>query len=44
PQGCPFHPRCPYAMEICKKERPQLVEISDGHKSACFLNSKERVE
>lgn len=44
PQGCPFHPRCPYVMDICKKERPQLVEISDGHKSACFLNSKERVE
>jgi len=44
PEGCPFYPRCPYTMEICKKERPQLVEISDGHKSACFLNSKERVE
>lgn len=44
PQGCPFHPRCPYVMDICKKERPQLVEINDGHKSACFLNSKERVE
>ena len=44
PSGCPFHPRCPYVMEICKEEIPQLVEVSAGHKSACFLSSKERVE
>ena len=44
PPGCPFHPRCPYAMDICKKEIPQLVELNTEHKSACFLNSKERVE
>jgi len=44
PQGCPFHPRCPYVMEICKKEKPELIEISKGHKSACFLNTKGRKE
>jgi len=44
PQGCPFHPRCPYVMDICKKEKPELIEISKGHKSACFLNTKERKE
>ena len=44
PPGCPFHPRCPYVMDICKKEIPQLVELNTEHKSACFLNSKERVE
>jgi len=44
PSGCPFHPRCPYVMEICKEEIPQLVEVSAEHKSACFLSSKERVE
>jgi len=31
-------------MDICKKEIPQLVELNTEHKSACFLNSKERVE
>ncbi|MGI0078963.1 MAG: ABC transporter ATP-binding protein [Nitrososphaerales archaeon] len=26
PTGCKFHPRCPYAMEICRREEPQLAE------------------
>lgn len=30
PSGCYFHPRCPYAKEICKKEAPQLKECSGG--------------
>ncbi|HYE81081.1 MAG TPA: ABC transporter ATP-binding protein [Clostridia bacterium] len=34
--GCRFCPRCPDAMDICSKEKPQAVEISDGHKVACF--------
>ncbi len=37
PSGCPFHPRCPYATEKCKIERPGLKEVSPGHKVACFL-------
>ncbi len=37
PSGCRFHPRCPYAKDICKKERPPLVEVSPGHKVACWL-------
>ena len=36
PQGCPFHPRCPYATERCKMEKPQLTEVSPGHAVACF--------
>ena len=43
PQGCPFHPRCPYVMDICKNERPALVETKPSHKVSCFLNSKERI-
>ena len=35
PSGCAFHTRCPYAEEICKKEQPQLEEISSGHFVAC---------
>lgn len=38
PSGCRFHPRCPYAMEICKKEDPHTVNVSDKeHQVACHL-------
>jgi len=37
PSGCRFHPRCPYAMDICKKEEPQLVEVGKDHQVACHL-------
>jgi peptide/nickel transport system ATP-binding protein len=33
PPGCPFHPRCEYVIEICKKERPPIEEI-DGRKDS----------
>jgi peptide/nickel transport system ATP-binding protein len=36
PQGCKFHPRCPYVMEMCKERPPMLVEIAPGHSVACF--------
>lgn len=38
PTGCAFHPRCPRAMARCTSERPSLVELEDGHWSACHLN------
>lgn len=41
PKGCPFAPRCKYAMEICLKEMPELYYISDGHYSRCFLNDED---
>jgi len=41
PSGCFFHPRCPYKMEICKKEYPLLVEVSKNHQVACHLVAKE---
>jgi peptide/nickel transport system ATP-binding protein len=38
PTGCHFHPRCPYAMDICKKEEPPLLKIgSQNHSVACWL-------
>lgn len=40
PQGCAFHPRCPYSMDICKEKEPELTQISEGHQVACFLNEK----
>jgi oligopeptide/dipeptide ABC transporter ATP-binding protein len=38
PEGCSFHPRCPYAFEICGKKRPELREVGDGHWVSCWLN------
>ncbi len=35
PSGCPFHPRCPYATEICTTNDPPLVEKSHEHLAAC---------
>lgn len=37
PTGCPFHPRCRYAAERCKKENPKLHPCGDGHLAACHL-------
>ncbi len=38
PPGCRFHPRCQYAMDICRKSEPKLVETSrKGHYVACHL-------
>jgi peptide/nickel transport system ATP-binding protein len=37
PPGCRFHPRCPHAMEICRKEAPDLIEIEGNHTAACHL-------
>jgi len=39
PSGCAFHPRCPYAKEICVTQSPVLTEIEDGHSSACHFSS-----
>jgi len=37
PDGCPFHPRCPYLMEICKQQMPDTLALDDKHKVACWL-------
>lgn len=44
PSGCRFHPRCKYAMDICRKDFPPLVEIKSGHYVACYLYSKEGIK
>lgn len=36
PSGCPFHPRCIYATEECKKEMPELKEYDNQHYIACY--------
>jgi peptide/nickel transport system ATP-binding protein len=45
PPGCPFHPRCPYAMDICRVDLPPMIPANGHHASACFLSmsDKERI-
>ncbi|MEM2297346.1 MAG: ABC transporter ATP-binding protein, partial [Ignisphaera sp.] len=40
PPGCRFHPRCPYTMDICRREEPPLVEMDKDHFVACWLYMK----
>lgn len=35
PSGCHFHPRCPYATELCREKRPEYREIEPNHYIAC---------
>jgi oligopeptide transport system ATP-binding protein len=37
PSGCHLHPRCPFARERCRVERPPLEETEDGHAAACHF-------
>jgi oligopeptide/dipeptide ABC transporter ATP-binding protein len=36
PAGCPFHPRCPFAVDRCRVEVPALEPVGDGHEAACL--------
>ena len=40
PPGCHFHPRCPFAFERCRVDRPALKEIAPDRFSACHLNDE----
>ncbi len=38
PQGCPFHPRCPYKMDVCTTEFPEMKKAgSSEHYVSCYL-------
>ncbi|MDA4123081.1 MAG: ABC transporter ATP-binding protein [Thaumarchaeota archaeon] len=37
PSGCPFNPRCPYVMERCRTDVPELRDVGDGHAVSCWL-------
>jgi len=40
PAGCRFQPRCLYAMDICGRQEPPLVEVESEHRAACWLLEK----
>lgn len=37
PEGCTFHPRCPYVKEICKERQPISKDIGDNHMVKCLI-------
>ena len=37
PKGCSFHPRCPFAMDVCREITPVLKPTTQGHSVACHL-------
>ncbi len=37
PKGCRFHPRCPFAMPVCREQAPPRTELGNGHWTHCFL-------
>lgn len=42
PPGCRFHPRCPYATEICQEEVPPFKDHGGGHYAACWHPGGEK--
>ena len=40
PPGCPFHPRCHYAQDVCRTDRPDLYVLAGGRTSACHFASE----
>ncbi|WP_273852917.1 ABC transporter ATP-binding protein [Guptibacillus spartinae] len=43
PPGCPFHTRCPKAMDVCSSVVPEFREIEPGHHTACHLYEEDLV-
>ncbi len=41
PSGCPFHPRCPEAMDVCRVEMPAVISKGKDHALACHLYTTE---
>ncbi len=42
PPGCRFHPRCPFAMDICRREEPPMIEVEKNRFVACWQYFAER--
>ncbi|MFP4484433.1 MAG: ABC transporter ATP-binding protein [Spirochaetaceae bacterium] len=40
PGGCPFHPRCPHAMQICMRSMPAERNLGGGHAVRCWLHEE----
>jgi oligopeptide transport system ATP-binding protein len=42
PQGCPFRPRCVFAIDRCREENPPLVQVGSAHEAACWVDVTTR--
>jgi len=42
PSGCKFHPRCKFAIDLCKREEPKLEKIEGNHVVRCWKYNKEK--
>lgn len=42
PDGCRFHPRCPYVMDVCRTHAPVLASLDGGRSVACWLHRDDR--
>ncbi|MFC2023237.1 ABC transporter ATP-binding protein [Chloroflexota bacterium] len=42
PPGCPFEPRCVYAIDRCREETPQLEPVGPRHQIACWVDVTQR--
>ncbi|MEM0006337.1 MAG: ABC transporter ATP-binding protein, partial [Ignisphaera sp.] len=40
PPGCRFHPRCPYAMDVCRREEPPITGYENNWRVKCWLYVK----
>jgi peptide/nickel transport system ATP-binding protein len=40
PSGCRFHPRCPFATDLCAAEEPPMTEVSEGRTVACWHHER----
>jgi peptide/nickel transport system ATP-binding protein len=43
PTGCPFHPRCEHAMDICREQMPDFTTPNANHRVACWLTTARPV-
>lgn len=41
PSGCAFHPRCPYAKDICKEQVPEKICMNDTHTVSCLMYAEK---
>jgi peptide/nickel transport system ATP-binding protein len=42
PAGCPFHPRCPHAMDICRTSAPEPSQVAADHTASCWRYGEKR--
>jgi peptide/nickel transport system ATP-binding protein/oligopeptide transport system ATP-binding protein len=42
PTGCKFHPRCRFAINLCKNEEPELEKIQNNHIVRCWMYNKNK--